>query len=89
MGRYWIYVYLKASWEVDAPKDALIDAYPVASKRAGKKEMRILRRRGYQAELHWVYVDLCRDEFLHCGPLSEQTSYLRCIDTLRLGSFIY
>ena len=66
MGGYWIYVYLKASWEADAPKGALIDAYPVASKRAGRKEVGILRGRGYRPELHWVFVDdLCRDDILH------------------------
>ena len=66
MGGYWIYVYLKASWEADAPKDpdALIDAYPVASHRAGRKEVGIRRRRGYIAELHWVYADLRREDVL-------------------------
>jgi hypothetical protein len=64
MGGYWIYVYLKASWEVDAPKDALIAAYPVASHRAGRKEVGIRRRLGYVAELHWVFADICREDVL-------------------------
>ena len=64
MGGYWIYVYLPASWEVGAAKDALIDAYPVASHRAGRKEVGTLRRRGYIAELLWVHADICREDVL-------------------------